>query len=160
VSGGESNLQRLSWDSSTETIQGEPRWITRGSNTIVWPDPSPDGEWVAYSTTGREDLFVARLDGTLRRRLTDDPYRDRMPRWSPDGKRIAFYSNRSGNYQIWTIRPDGSGLRPLTENKGSDFMYPVWSPDGSLLAYSSDSGTQIIDPGKPWKEQTPRILPP
>ena len=52
-----------------------------------------------------------RLDGTERRQLTDDVFKDRRPRWTSDGERILFYSDRSGSYEAWSIRPDGSETR-------------------------------------------------
>ena len=88
-------------------------------------------------------------DGTGQRNLTQDAYKDIDPQWSPDGKRIAFYSDRSGVYQIWTIRPDGSGLQQLTFAPDPGVVYPVWSPDGTRLAYSVfSSHSYIIDLNK------------
>jgi Tol biopolymer transport system component len=60
------------------------------------------------------------------------------PHWSPDGRQIAFVSNRGGEFQIWVIRPDGSDLRPLTaEGRNTD---PAWSPDGKTIAFVSTRG--------------------
>jgi Tol biopolymer transport system component len=81
-----------------------------------------------------EDLFIARVDGTQYRRLTDDQFRDRGPAWAPDGKSIAFYSDRSGYYDLWTIRPDGSGLAALTNASGIA-GFPAFSPDGTAVAF-------------------------
>jgi Tol biopolymer transport system component len=108
---------------------------------------------------GHEDIFVIRADGTGRRQLTNDLHKDRAPTWSPDGSRIAFYSDRSGSYRIWTIHPDGSGLQQMTEASGVDVTTPVWSPDGSRMAYhdSTNQTTYICQVGKPSKE--PEALP-
>src|SRR5262249_13646681 len=65
---------------------------------------------------------------------TDEPGRHRGPRWSPDGARIAFYSDRGGSYELWTIRPDGSGLMQVTTGTNSP-SFPVWSPDGTRIAF-------------------------
>ena len=161
--GGTLNLQRVAFDPSTGKVLGEPEWITRGTNSFFHIDPSPDGKWlVATQTTGQEDVVLIRIDGTGRRQLTNDPAKNRGNRWSPDGSRIAFYSDRNGSYEIWTIRPDGSGLEQLTDTPGSTKAFPSWSPDGSRIAIDmSDNGVTpiIIDSGKTGKEQSPETLP-
>ena len=68
------------------------------------------------------------------RQLTDDVHRDRGPRWSPDGSRLAFYSNRQGPYAVWSIRADGSRLEPLSPTgRIPRPARPTWSPDGRRL---------------------------
>jgi Tol biopolymer transport system component len=84
-----------------------------------------------------------------------------VPRWSPDASRIAFYSNRSGKYEIWSVKPDGSDLERLTDLRDRPTRYPIWSPDGKKLLFSArDTTGLIIDPEIPWSEQTPEMLPP
>jgi Tol biopolymer transport system component len=71
--------------------------------------PSPDGRTIAFALGGgQEDLFLANADGTQVRQLTNDAAKDRSARWSPDGKTLYFYSNRGGEFHIWSIRADGS----------------------------------------------------
>jgi Tol biopolymer transport system component len=71
---------------------------------------------VSFFTLGKqEDVFVIGIDGTGLRQLTDDPHRDRGPRWSPDGKRLGFFSSRSGRFETWSMNQDGSGLRQMTD---------------------------------------------
>ncbi|MBI3696420.1 MAG: PD40 domain-containing protein, partial [Acidobacteria bacterium] len=102
-----------------------------------------------------------RTDGTGLRQLTDDIHRDRQPRWSPDRKRIAFHSNRSGKFEIWAMNADGSGLEQLTNDRRGIVIVPVWSPDGARLAYTIQGrNPSIVQVGKPWNEQTVRSLPP
>ena len=62
---------------------------------------------------------------------------DYWPVWSPDGKRIAFTSNRDGNYEIYVMNADGSGPKNLTNHKGWD-NFATWSPDGKRLAFVSN----------------------
>jgi TolB protein len=66
-----------------------------------------------------------------------DPVRDGSPAWSPDGTRIAFYSERDGNGEIYVMDADGSNVTRLT-NTLADEGYPWWSPDGSTLTFDSD----------------------
>ena len=70
-------------------------------------------------------------------RLTNDSAEDQSPTWSSDGSRIAFASNRDGNYEIHVMNANGTGVANLTNNSASDFA-PAWSPDGSRIAFESD----------------------
>nr|MBA2260769.1 PD40 domain-containing protein [Acidobacteriota bacterium] len=147
-------------DPTTGKPAGEARWITRGSRPVAQPDPSPDAAHLAFNSTGKqEDIFVSRADGSGIRQLTDDAHKDRAARWSPDGRQIAFYSDRTGQYEIWTIKPDASELRQLTHSPGAH--YPVWSPDGQRMAYSSHApnAAYIFETAKPWDQQKAILLP-
>ncbi len=131
-----STLLRVAFDAKEERIVGAPVPILKSTQPIRDHRVSPDGQWVAFmQSTNQEDIAVARLDGTQYRRLTDDRFRDRGPVWSPDGKEIAFYSDRGGAYQVWTIRPDGSGLKQLVKVDGAANL-PIYSPDGTRMALS------------------------
>ena len=59
------------------------------------------------------------------------------PVWSPDGKQIAFTSNRNGNYDIYVMNSDGSNVRQITRNKERD-DYPAWHPNGKQILYVSE----------------------
>ncbi len=155
------NLQQVGFDPRRETVTGQPVWITQGSRWANTPDLSPDGESLAFDSQGsqQDDLFVIRRDGTSLRQLTDDIHRDRKPYWSPDGKRLVFFSNRSGKWEIWVINSDGSGLQQLTDTP-KEVTNAVWSPDGTRLAYRNyGSSPSIIEIGKPWRDQSPEVLP-
>ena len=76
-------------------------------------------------------------DGANVRRLTRSVGLDTRPAWSPDGKRIAFTTNRDGNYEIYGMNADGSGQRNLTNHPGQD-NYATWSPDSKKLAFISN----------------------
>jgi TolB protein len=117
----------------------EPRW-------------SPDGRRIAYvhggcSNTGcspatRSSLWIMNANGSGQRRLTSGRSVDNDPRWSPDGRWIAFTrgtacTSNGCRLDIWLIRPNGTGARPLTRNGGS--AEPSWSPDGKQIAFDGPS---------------------
>jgi Tol biopolymer transport system component/DNA-binding winged helix-turn-helix (wHTH) protein len=155
-----SNIYRVKFDSVREVAVGPPVAVTQGTRYANQAQSSADGEWVTFNGANNK-IFIVRQDGSGLRQLTEDAYNDRRPNWSPDGKLIAFHSNRGGKVDIWTIRPDGGGLHQLTDIPGGSVTHPVWSPDGKKLVYSRMSGTPfVIDPDKPWASQSPQALPP
>jgi TolB protein len=85
------------------------------------------------------DVYVVDANGTSLRRLTTSPGDDFDPSWSPDGTRIAFRRERSGEPEIWIMNADGTQQRRLT-----DGLSPAWSPDGSLVAFAGPSGSSGI----------------
>ena len=103
--------------------------------------------------------FVVRIDGTGYRQITDDEFRNRGPSWSADGSLIGFYSNRSGRYQVWTLRPDGSGLELFTKIDKGSLWYPEWAPDGSRVAVAGSEATRLIDPRKALTDRVVLELP-
>jgi Tol biopolymer transport system component len=144
-----STLYRAPLDAAGGRLAGPPMPLLKGMAPIRDHQLSPDGEWlVVMRLAPQEDLFVSRVDGTQSRRLTDDAHRDRGPAWSPDGQRIAFYSDRGGSYQLWIIRADGSGLEQATAIENGTANFPIWSPDGKRIALSIiPTGGQVIDTG-------------
>ena len=157
----QSNIQAAEFDARDEKVVGEPRWVTRGDRLVVRPELSPDGRQFVMRLPRRtqDDIVLVNRDGTNWRDLTDDKYFDRYPRWSPDGKRVAFASDRSGTYEIWTMDAGGSNLRQLTFNSRPNTSFPVWSPDGARLLFRKESANLILDLGKTWDAQTPEQIP-
>ena len=157
------HLQALAFDPVKATVHGEPTFITRGTGFATHPNVSPDGQWLAYSSSGspQEDIFIIRTDGTGLRQLTNDAAKDRLPRWSPDGQRLAFYSDRESRQEIWAIAVQGQAApEQLTFVSSSGrAVFPTWSPDGNTLAYYLfGQGSFLFDLRKPWSQQTPQPM--
>ncbi len=120
----------------------QPRMIVGDSGPLSheeWPSWSPDGQWIAYSSTrhGNQEVYVCRTPGGDERRLTNDPALDAHPAWSPDGKRLAIATNRWGDWELAVIDLSNDLLSRLTSSPGLD-DYPAWSPDGRRLAFTSN----------------------
>ncbi|HYN21107.1 MAG TPA: protein kinase, partial [Thermoanaerobaculia bacterium] len=153
------NLESVGFDPETLATAGAVAPIVQGAKAVRTVDASPDGQWLAFDTLPpQEDLFLVRADGTGLRQLTRDEGRDRIPRWSPDGRLILFYSDRSGRYEAWTITPDGSRTDQLTRSSGKSPTYFVWSPDGRRIACSRN-GAALVDLSQPIDRRTFQPLP-
>jgi dipeptidyl aminopeptidase/acylaminoacyl peptidase len=112
---------------------------------VAEPQVSPDGRWVAYTIADTDkaankrttQIYLVSIDGGEPRQLTNAPQSSNSPRWSPDGKRLAFISARDGAPQIWTLDiASGEQKKVSTISTGADG--PVWSPDGKMLAFVSE----------------------
>lgn len=105
---------------------------------LAW---SPDGNSLAYGVvpfTGdtTERIYVASVNGTSGSSITPTG-QAQLPSWSPDGTKILFSSNRTGDYDVFTMKPDGSGITNLTgrpHDDGKDGAH--WSPDGSKIVFT------------------------
>lgn len=84
------------------------------------------------------DLWSVSADGDGLQNLSNAPGVDTDGKWSPDGSKIVFASNRSGAYEIYVMNADGSGQVQLTEGRRG--AYPTWSPDGRRIAYLATIG--------------------
>jgi serine/threonine protein kinase len=159
------DVRRIAWDADDRSliasaVQSNPRPLYRvfiSSGTIeplAWTGPgasnpavAPQSRRLAF-TRAYSDTNIWRLSLDRKRRgqpalekLASSSFREVFPQYSPDGKRLVFYSNRGGSVQIWTASADGSQPEQLTSmdplaTTGS----PRWSPDGQYISFDSNAG--------------------
>ena len=158
------SVKKVRFDPFTQSVLSEPADVTPDGKQATRPSVSPDGQWVAFGSSGpREDIFIVRADGSTMRQLTADGLKNRGPQFSPDGKSIAFFSKRTGTPEIWTIGTDGSDPRQVTFLAGPNVAWPIWSPDGKRLIYTIFGvNSFLLDLTKPWTqhaEQQAEALP-
>jgi Tol biopolymer transport system component len=102
--------------------------------TWISLDVSPDGKTIVFELLG--DLYTIPVSGGEARRITRGLPFDSQPRYSPDGKRIVFLSDRDGAENVWTCDADGSKLEQVTRGKTALYASPVWTPDGDYVVVS------------------------
>jgi Tol biopolymer transport system component len=111
------------------------RMVTHDGNNNGFASFSPDDEHLVYRALGPErGLRIVGLASGNVIKLTNGW--DDFPAWSPRGDLIAFTGFETGDFEIYTIHPDGTGLKQLTHTRGND-AHAVWSPDGRWLAFCS-----------------------
>jgi Tol biopolymer transport system component/DNA-binding winged helix-turn-helix (wHTH) protein len=99
------------------------------SHTSIWRMAAPGGP------SAHDEMSA----GSFNRAIISSTRHDFAPQFSPDGKRIAFVSGRSGNTEIWVCGSDGSSPVQLTSFRGPQVSTPRWSPDGGRIAFDSDA---------------------
>lgn len=129
--------QVLRWDAATRAF--EP--FLHDARDVAY---SPHHARIAYVRVSDNTLWVARADGSQARQLTQAPLLAMLPRWSPDGTRLAFAGYAVGhNWRLYLVAASGQDLpQPLTDPvPGNGQGAPTWTPDGKTLIYANDNCT-------------------
>lgn len=101
------------------------------------PDVSPDGTYVVFASTQHKltsDIYVKKINGRSVSQLTSSASHEVMPKFSPDGERIAFASNKTGSWDIFVMPANGGRAVQITSTGAHD-LHPSWSPDGRFLTF-------------------------
>jgi len=112
---------------------------------------SKDGQWIAYVTYPEGTLWRSKADGSERVQLSYPPLYPILPRWSPDGKQIVFYSSTPGKPEkIYTVSPEGGSAQQMIPNDPKPQIDASWSPDGGKILFSGasarpDSDIRVFD---------------
>lgn len=121
------------------------------SNELTWAslDVTPNGKQIVFDTLG--DIFITSIDGGDAAPLTQDFAWNIHPNVSPDGKQIAFISDRDGLSNVWVMNIDGTELRQITKEKNNIIHSPKWSPDGQyILVTKGIMSSRSIPAGEIW----------
>ena len=112
----------------TETKQVR---FTVDEGTWIDLDVSPDGRTIVFDLLG--DIYTMPISGGRATRISGGPAFEFQPRFSPDGSRIAFVSDRDGINNIWTMDADGGNAEQVSRETARDVNTPSWSPDGEYI---------------------------
>jgi len=143
-------------------VRPEDTWLLHNASD---PQISPDGTRIAYTVASRNQdkdrldsqVWVSGLDGSAARSFTNGT-RSHSPRWSPDGRSLAFVSNRGDRSQLYVASLDGGDPQRLTRARHG-VGQPAWSPDGQRIAYVAAVGEETPHEDKsPTDRSAPRVI--
>ncbi len=123
----------------TGALKADPLWMR-------YPSISPDGKEIAFSYKG--DIYKVPVNGGQAKQITMHEAYDYMPVWSPDGKNIAFASDRNGNFDIYITLSEGGTARRLTTYSGSESPY-TFTPDGKYIVFGAKIQAPAISAAYP-----------
>ncbi len=141
------------WDVSAKHGPSTDVEFETAEGTWMAVDVSPDGKWIVFDLLG--DIYIMPSTGGDAKLLTGGPAYDVQPRFSPDGKKIAFTSDRGGIDNLWIMDVDGKNLKQITKENERQVNNPVWSPDGKyLIGRKHYRNTRSLGAGEMWLYHT------
>jgi Tol biopolymer transport system component len=140
VAGQEKGSKDEKKDEKKEEKKGLPlkpdRKIEFSTDEGTWLslDVSPDGKTIVFELLG--DIYTLPIEGGQAKLVDGGMAFDSQPKFSPDGKWIAFLSDREGTENVWIMKADGSEPKQVSKDPNSEFASPSWSPDGKYIFVS------------------------
>ncbi|HEV8690834.1 MAG TPA: amidohydrolase family protein [Ideonella sp.] len=129
------------------TVRQVPINVDEGSWMDL--DVSPDGKTIAFNLLG--DIYTLPIAGGAPTRIAEGLAWEVQPRFSPDGKRIAFTSDRGGGDNVWVMNSDGGGARAVSNEDFRLLNNPIWHPNGQYIAARKHyTGTRSLGSGEIW----------
>jgi imidazolonepropionase-like amidohydrolase/Tol biopolymer transport system component len=147
--GGASATEQPAWDVANPPLPRRQVRIDVREGTWMNLDVSPDGRTIAFDLLG--DIYTLPIEGGRATRVSEGLPFESQPRFSPDGSRIAFTSDRGGGDNIWVMDRDGANRRQITRESFELLNGPTWSPDGQYIAARKHFTTQrSLGTGEIW----------
>jgi imidazolonepropionase-like amidohydrolase/Tol biopolymer transport system component len=141
------------WDVSARHASTRDVEFETSEGTWMNVDVSPDGSTLVFDLMG--DIYVMPVSGGIAKLLLGGAAYETMPRFSPDGRRIAFTSDRDGIENIWTMNTAGSDLRQVSRERERQVSNPAWTPDGQyIVARKHFRNTRSLGSGEMWLYHT------
>ena len=147
--GQEAPEDSTAWD--VTAAHGPTKTVSFRTTEGTWMnvDVSPDGTEIVFDLLG--DLYLLPIDGGTATRITSGPAFDVQPRFSPDGQRISFTSDRAGGDNIWLVDRDGTNPVQMTEEDFRLLNNAAWTPDGEyLVARKHFTSERSLGAGEMW----------
>jgi imidazolonepropionase-like amidohydrolase/Tol biopolymer transport system component len=141
--------EKKKWDVNAPPGEAKAAALDTRTGTWMSVDASPDGKTLVFDLLG--DLYTLPIEGGEAKALTHGIAWEMQPRFSPDGKRIAYVSDAGGGDNVWVMNADGTGARAVSSEDFRLLNNPVWHPSGDYLAARKHySGTRSLGSGEIW----------
>lgn len=137
------------WD--VNNPPGERKTVSIDTSSTTWSslDVSPDGKTIVFDMLG--DIYVVSVEGGNAKALTSEIAWNMQPKFSPDGSKIAFISDRKGGDNLWIMNADGTDMKEVSKEEANLVHSPSWSPDGNYIAVNKGFvGARSIPGGEIW----------